>query len=159
MPDKENGAGILGKKQGGGCTRRLFPQMVQPEISKEAEDMNCQRCQRDILENENFTYQEETLCEDCYVDAMSPAKTCNPWAVYLATRTRERSGLKGVEGLTTVQKEVYEFIKNKEKVTAAEVMTNLHITQPDLENIIATLRHCELVRGQKEGDKVYLVPF
>jgi len=121
--------------------------------------MKCQKCRRDILENESFIYQEETLCEDCYVDAMSPAKTCNPWAVYLATRTRERSGLKGVEGLTTVQKEVYEFIKNKEKVTAAEVMTSLHVTQRDLENIIATLRHCELVRGQKEGDTVYLVPF
>jgi len=33
MPDKENGAGFLGKKQGGGCTRRLFSQVVQPEIS------------------------------------------------------------------------------------------------------------------------------
>jgi len=64
-----------------------------------------------------------------------------------------------VEGLTPIQKEVYEFIKNKEKVTAVEVMNNLHITQPDLENVIATLRHCELVRGQKEDDKVYLVLF
>jgi hypothetical protein len=25
--------------------------------------------------------------------------------------------------------------------------------------VVATLRHCELVRGQKEGDKVFLVPF
>ena len=33
MPDKENGAGILGKKQGSSCTRGLFSQVVQPEIS------------------------------------------------------------------------------------------------------------------------------
>jgi hypothetical protein len=25
--------------------------------------------------------------------------------------------------------------------------------------VVATLRHCELVRGEKEGDTVYLVPF
>lgn len=121
--------------------------------------MQCQRCQHEIIENESLKHLNETLCEDCYIDAVSPAKACNPWAVYLATRTRESSGLNDVEGLTPIQKEVYEFIKNKEKVTAVEVMNNLHITQPDLENVIATLRHCELVRGQKEDDKVYLVLF
>ena len=121
--------------------------------------MQCHKCQRKILESESLKHNGETLCEDCYIDAISPAKACNPWAVYLATRTRERSGLNDVEGLTPIQKEVYEFIKNKEKVTAEEVMINFHITQPDLENVIATLRHCELVRGQKEDDKVYLVLF
>ncbi len=87
---------------------------------------------------------------------MSNAKPCDPWAVYLATQ--HSSGPKG-EGLTPSQKEIYEFIKNKGKATAAEVMKNFHITQRDLESVVAILRHCELVRGQKEGDKVYLVPF
>lgn len=26
------------------------------------------------------------LCEDCYIDAISPAKTCDPWATYTASR-------------------------------------------------------------------------
>ena len=121
--------------------------------------MKCHKCQRDIPENENFTYLGETLCEDCYMDAMSPAKPCDPWAVYSATHTRESSGLKGEEGLTPVQKNIYQFIKNKGKATAAEVITNFNINQHDLQSVIATLRHCELVRGQKEGDKIYLVPF
>jgi len=121
--------------------------------------MKCQRCQRDISEGESYSYLGETLCDDCYMDAMSPAKACDPWAVYSATRTRESFGLKGVEGLTPFQKDICEFIKDKGKVTAAEVMTNFNITQRDLESVVATLRHCEMVRGQKEGDKVYLVPF
>ena len=121
--------------------------------------MKCQRCQRDIPEDETYRYLGETLCDDCYIDAMSPAKPCDPWAVYSATRTRESYGLKGVEGLTPFQKEIYEFINNKGKATAVEVMTNFHITQRELESVVATLRHCELVRGQKDGDKVYLVPF
>jgi late competence protein required for DNA uptake (superfamily II DNA/RNA helicase) len=121
--------------------------------------VKCNRCGRDILQDESYTYLSEILCEDCYLDVRYPAKACDPWAVYSATRTRESSGLKGAEGLTPSQKEIYELIKNKGKVTVAEVMSNLNITQRDLESAVATLRHCELVRGQKEGDKVYLVPF
>jgi len=93
------------------------------------------------------------------MDAMSPPKTCDPWAVYSATRTRERAGLKGVEGLTPLQKEIYEFIKGREKATREEVMASFNLTRSDLDSVVATLRHCELVRGQKERDKVYLVPF
>jgi hypothetical protein len=29
----------------------------------------------------------------------------------------------------------------------------------DLQNQFATLRHCELIKGQKEGDMVYIFPF
>ena len=121
--------------------------------------MRCQRCQRDIPEDECYKYLGETLCDDCYMDAMSPAKPCDPWAVYSATRTRESLGLNGVEGLAPLQKEIYEFIKNKGKATAIEVMANFNITQEDLESVVATLRHCELIRGQKDGDKIYLVTF
>jgi hypothetical protein len=121
--------------------------------------VKCQRCQRDIPEDETYSYLSETLCDECYMDAMSPAKACDPWAVYSATRTRQSAGLEGVEGLTDEQKDICEFIKSKGKATAAEVMANFSITQQELEKVVATLRHCELVRGQKEGDKVYLVPF
>lgn len=121
--------------------------------------MKCQRCQCDIPESEGFKYLGEILCDDCYIDAISAAKPCDPWAVYLATRARQSSGLKGAEGLTPFQKEIYEFIKNNGKVTVAQIMTDFNITQSDLESLVATLRHCELVRGQKEGNKVYLVPF
>jgi late competence protein required for DNA uptake (superfamily II DNA/RNA helicase) len=121
--------------------------------------VKCQRCQRDIPEDETYSYLGETLCDDCYMDAMSPAKACDPWAVYSATRTRESAGLKGEEGLTDAQREIYEFIKSRSKVTATEVIAALGISQQELEKVVATLRHCELVRGQKEGDKVYLVPF
>ena len=30
--------------------------------------MKCQKCRRDIPENESFTHLGETLCEDCYMD-------------------------------------------------------------------------------------------
>jgi hypothetical protein len=121
--------------------------------------VKCQRCQREISEDESFGYFGEVLCDDCYMDARSPAKACDPWAVYSATRTRESSGLSGAEGLTSLQQEIYTFIKNKGKVTGEEIIKEFNITQRDLQSQIATLRHCELVRGQKENNKVYIVPF
>jgi hypothetical protein len=121
--------------------------------------MKCQRCQREITEDESFTYLGETLCDDCYIDIRSSAKACDPWAVYSATRSRESMGLKGAEGLTPLQQAIYTFIKNKGKATGEEIITKFNISQHELQNQIATLRHCELVKGKKEGDRVYLVPF
>ena len=121
--------------------------------------VKCHRCQRDVREEDSFTYLGETLCEDCYIDVRSPAKSCDPWAVYSATRTRETAGLSGTEGLNTLQQAIYTFIKDRGKATPEEVITRFNITPKDLQNQVATLRHCELVKGSKEGQTVFLVPF
>jgi hypothetical protein len=73
--------------------------------------MKCQRCNREITEEQGYTHAGETLGEDCYIDIRFPAKVCDPWAVYSATRTREQAGLKGIEGLSDLQKEIYTFVK------------------------------------------------
>ena len=90
--------------------------------------MKCHRCQREIPENDSFTHLGEILCEDCYMDVMSPAKSCDPWAVYSATRTRETAGLSGGEGLNTLQQAIYNYIKSKGRATPEEVITRFNIT-------------------------------
>jgi len=121
--------------------------------------VKCKRCGRELSAGDSYQHLGETLCDDCYLDARSTPKPCDPWAVYTATRSRENLGLKGTEGLTELQRAIYEFVKDKGRTTREEMMTNFHIAQRDLESVVATLRHCELVRGQKEGDKVFLIPF
>ena len=121
--------------------------------------MKCQKCQCDIPENESYIQLGETLCEDCYIDVRSPAKSCDPWAVYSATRTRETAGLTGAEGLNTLQQAIYTYIMDRGKATPDEVMTRFNITSQDFQNQIATLRHCELVKGRKEGNNIFLAPF
>jgi late competence protein required for DNA uptake (superfamily II DNA/RNA helicase) len=121
--------------------------------------VRCDRCHRETPEKESFTHLNQTLCEDCYLDLRKPAKTCDPWAVYLATRTRESSGLKGTEGLTPQQKSIYELVRSSGKITGEEVKEKLAISESTLQNEIAVLRHCELVAGRKEGNMVYLVPY
>jgi hypothetical protein len=121
--------------------------------------VKCDRCQCEISEEDSFTHLGETLCEDCYIDLINPNRACDPWAVYAATRTRETSGSSGIDGLTKLQQAIYEFIRNRGRVTADEIGQKFSLAPRDLQNQFATLRHCELVKGQKEGDKVYIVPF
>jgi len=121
--------------------------------------MKCNRCGSDITERDSFTYRGETLCEDCYLDIRLEVKACDPWAVYSATRSRESANFKGTVGLTDLQKEIYALVKRKGKVTREEVIENLNVSEQELQTQLATLRHCELVKGHKEGDKIYLIPF
>lgn len=121
--------------------------------------MKCNRCGREISNENSYQYVGETLCEDCYIDIRSPAKACDPWAVYSAKRLRENAGLKGTEGLTEIQKSIYEFVKDKGKATREEILANLKIKETELQTYLATLRHCELLKGRKEGNSVYVVPF
>ena len=121
--------------------------------------MKCTRCGCEIPYNESYTYRGETLCEDCYMDIRLGVKSCDPWAVYSASRFRESRDLKGSEGLTELQKGIYEFVKSKGKVTREEVMENLSLSEQEMQIQLAILRHCELVKGHKEDGKVYLIPF
>lgn len=121
--------------------------------------MKCSRCGSEISEGQSYEYTGERLCEDCYIDIRYPVKACDPWAVYAATRSRESSGLAGTDGLTELQKEICEFVKSNGKVSGEDIMKNFGLTQSEVQTQAAVLRHCELVKGHKEGDKVYLVSF
>ena len=121
--------------------------------------VKCKRCGLDIPENEQYEYLGETLCEDCCIDIRYPAKACDPWAVYSATRSRETLGLKGAEGLTELQRAICEFVRSNGKVTREELMENFNLAEPEFQRQLAILRHCELVKGTKKDDRIYLVPF
>ena len=121
--------------------------------------MKCNRCGCEVPAENSYQHIGETLCEDCYIDIRYPVKACDPWAVYSATRSRESGGLEGTEGLTEQQRKIYEFVKRKGKVTREEILANFNIKEMELQTNLATLRHCELVKGRKEVNCVYLVPF
>jgi hypothetical protein len=121
--------------------------------------MKCQRCGREVSDDDNYEYLGQTLCDDCYMDARQPVKTCDPWAVYLAGRTRDNSGMSGTEGLTELQKDIYEFIRDKGEVKPEELIRHFNLSESELHSEFAVLRHCELVKGDKQADGVYIVPF
>ena len=91
--------------------------------------VKCNRCGCEVPLDNSYQHLGETLCEDCYIDVRYPAKACDPWAVYSATRSREIAGLEGTEGLTELQKKIYEFVKVKEKATREEILANFNIKE------------------------------
>ena len=121
--------------------------------------MNCARCGRETSAIDGYQHLGQTLCEDCYIDIRNPPKACDPWAVYSATRSRQIQGMNGAEGLTDLQKAIYEFIQGKGKVTREELSAHFHLKEIELQSQLAVMRHCELVKGHKEGDRIYVVPF
>ena len=112
------------------------------------------------LERENVIEEEgEIFCEDCYIEGHHKIQACNPWAVLSKKLFREEAGFEGTEGLTELQKAIYEFIVSSGGVKKEEVAQKFAISLLETENQFALLRHCELVKGQKRVDGIYLVPF
>ena len=52
--------------------------------------MKCERCGDHIQENDEREFHGQMICEDCYMVALSPAKACDPWAVYNAKSFSEK---------------------------------------------------------------------
>ena len=121
------------------------------------EGIKCQSCGKEIAEDEVFVTEGKTLCENCYIDAGHKIRVCDPWGVRSKQIFRESHGLEGTNGLTDLQKEIYEYIREKGKATKLELMEKFQLPAPELENQFAILRHSQLLKGKKEGDAVYIV--
>ena len=115
--------------------------------------MKCEKCGDAIQEEEEREPHGQTLCEDCYMDALSPARTCDPWAVHSA-----KSLSKGRGGNIEVNKTQAKIIQILEETGGAEprvLSEMLQLKLPDLEREIAALRHMEKVRGElRNGKKI-----
>lgn len=115
--------------------------------------MQCDRCKENIEEGEERQLYGQTLCEDCYIDTLSPAKACDPWAVYSAKAFLKKGG-SDVE-ITQIQSKILQILKETGGAEPKILLEKLQIKQPDLEREIATLRHMEKVKGaMREGKKI-----
>ena len=118
--------------------------------------MLCEKCGVEISGNEIFNYAGKNYCEDCYIEAISIPKACDPLAVRSALLTRERFGQKGTDGLLSVQKEIYNYLKKHGKATREQIAKDLELEEKELEKHFSILRHCELTKGMKEGGVIYM---
>ena len=118
--------------------------------------MKCDRCKTECSEDELIEYGGQRLCEDCYMDTVSPMKACDPWAVHSA----KQEGGKAKAHLLPVQEKMLKIIKDKNAVLPAELAEMLNLDLRELERNFAILRHMELLRGLKGKDgKVYWTLF
>ena len=121
--------------------------------------MHCEECNADIEQGEEREHLGKVLCEDCYMDILSPVRTCDPWAVHSAKSFEAHTG--GAARVTPIQSEILEILKETGGLEPAALLERLNgkLTQARLEREFATLRHMERARGEKRGDKVFLRPW
>lgn len=101
----------------------------------------CASCQSKVPEDELHDYAGRLLCDDCYMDALSPAKTCDPWATYTASRLTNQE-------LSPAQESVLMVLKKLGQANMEQLLEGTGLDQKQLEREIATLKHMELVGGK-----------
>jgi len=115
--------------------------------------MECDRCHADIEPEEEKNHLGQTLCEDCYMDALSPVKTCDPWAVHSAKSFEKHA--EGALILTPIQSEILSILRKTGGIEPQALVKELgcKLTQKELEREFAALQHMEKAGGEKRGDR------
>jgi hypothetical protein len=117
----------------------------------------CAKCDKQIEKQQGYEHQGKLFCEDCYMDILSPSKACDPWAVHSA-----QSFLKGKDKLATLtplQLKLVNYLKQKGEATLEELLENLNLTDNELRREFAVLRHMEILRATKRGDRIFYLLF
>jgi hypothetical protein len=123
------------------------------------EKVICDNCGNAVLKKWTFEEKSGLICEDCYMDKQEKVKACDPMAVHSAKTLREHTGQSGADGLTELQKQIYNLVQSKGQVEYDGLSKTFNISDKELETQMAVLRHCELIKGKKIDDKIFIVPF
>jgi hypothetical protein len=90
---------------------------------------------------------------------MNPPKTCDPTAVHSTLTIRKQQGQTGTEGLSELQKKIYNLVVDKGPISREDLLGLLCMTPQEFERELAVLRHCELLRGFKQASTVYFAKY
>jgi hypothetical protein len=119
--------------------------------------MQCDRCGTALAAEENVGRGGQTLCEDCLMDVLSPAKACDPWAVKLAKGAKDSGGTGELKGL---EKALYDLVLKRGRVPKDDLSSLLGVRPTEVNRAFSVLRHMELLRGERRADGgADLVPF
>ena len=109
---------------------------------------HCDQCGVTITPEDEQQSNSQALCEDCYMDTLSPTRICDPWAVHHA-----KSCTGSESTLTTTQKDLIKILTETGGVDIRELATRLKLTEKETVRNLATLRHMEKIKGRPENGK------
>lgn len=118
--------------------------------------MRCDRCNELIQEGEEMTFNQQTLCEECYMEILNPPRACDPWAVYNARLLSERTD--GALELNETQVRILDLLKETGGLSLSDLADRLGIKTAPLMRELAALRHMEKLKAAlREGTKVFVL--
>jgi len=121
--------------------------------------LKCVRCGVEVDEEDSYELRNERVCEDCYFDSAMPQHPCDPVAQSGVDKFSETFGEVKSEELLEEQRKVYEFIKEKGKVTPIEIIQKFGMRQGELTQIFIVLRRFKLAKGARIDGVTYCVPW
>lgn len=117
--------------------------------------MKCNRCGAGIAKGEEQDFHGQLLCEDCYMDVLSPARACDPWAVHSA-KSFGKDGT--APQLSETQTKILQLLKETGGAVPEVICERLQIKPTDFERDVAALRHMEKLRAElRDGKKVLVL--
>ena len=119
-------------------------------------DKKCAKCGAAVDAGEVKEFRGKELCEDCYMDALTPTVVCDPWAVHTAKSLKD---VPGGHDLTPTQQQLFNLVKERGEVPMAEAAAHLGLNEEDLRREFAPLRHMEKLRACKKDDIIHLTLF
>jgi hypothetical protein len=117
--------------------------------------MRCEKCQEEIPTGEEREHYGRLLCEECYMDALSPPRGCDPWAVHTA-KSFSKQG-KAEPQINDAQKGILRILEETGGVSRAVLAERLQMNPSALERELAALRHMEKIRGKLENGQKIIV--
>ena len=116
--------------------------------------MQCDRCKEAIDPKDKREHLGRILCEDCYMEALSPVKACDPWAVHSAKSYEKHAG--DINQFTSLQAKILDVLTREGPMKPETVHEKCGqtIEFEDLQREFAALRHMEKVRAAKQGQAV-----
>ena len=121
-------------------------------------EATCSVCGCELSEDEVYILHGRKLCEDCHMEETHPVKVCNPLPVMTAKKMGD-TNKDPTDTLNELQKAIYDFVTGNTKASVQQLCEKFQLTEAQLTNQIAVLRHLQLVKGKKEGQTLYFVPF
>ena len=117
--------------------------------------MLCDRCEKMIEKGEECELQGQKLCEDCYMDQLSPPRMCDPWAVYTAKSFSDDSTATHL--LTEQQNKILKILGETGGIDFEGLVNKLGVNPSELKRELATLRHMEKIKASMRNGKKILV--
>jgi hypothetical protein len=108
-----------------------------------------------IEKGEELELQGQTLCEDCYMDQLSPPRMCDPWAVYTAKSFSDDSTAEPL--LTEQQNKILKVLKETGGIDFEGLVNKVEVNPAELKRELATLRHMEKIKASMRNGKKILV--
>ncbi|MBN2233195.1 MAG: hypothetical protein JW781_10315 [Deltaproteobacteria bacterium] len=116
----------------------------------------CEKCGAAVDAGELVEHSGQHLCEDCYMDRVSPLKPCDPWAVHNARGAKNLA----TPELLPLQRLMLDAVTAAGAMAPDDLAARLDVQRPELDKQFAVLRHMELLRGFKGDDgRVYWCRF